>query len=321
MKQTDPNLLYTNVFQATEDAYVMDSVLDDSILFNSPYHELHKRINGKTVILDPLAPDYKDLLLEKGTILAPNEILEAIKPLALKIPLKPRADFEPDDVPSSELLRAIHYYSNFCKLVPHSLDETALLALGMAAELWADELIGGNPLVFLLNDDTQPPFDFPPDSLDSSELELEIPRGSEVSDSDIMSLDLLESDTDEEIKENKSKRLKVDESSTGESFSNNKSSGSDAELDSSSGSGSRSGSDSGACTCSDSDSGLGSDTDSGSKAQHARSSSNPGSGSESHSDFDSDSGSVSQHECVALRNSSSESEHEEECSSLSNLSG
>ena len=41
MKQTDPNLLYTNVFQATEDVYVIDPVLDDSILFNSPYHELH----------------------------------------------------------------------------------------------------------------------------------------------------------------------------------------------------------------------------------------------------------------------------------------
>lgn len=210
MKQKDTNLIRSNVFQATEDSYVSGAILDDEVLYNSPHHKLVKRSNGKYVILDPLAPDFKEIVLDRGEAQAPDEILEAIKPLSLKIPVPGRDDLGPEDLPSSNLLRAIHLYSNQIKMVCNSLDESALLALGMAAELWADELIGnGDPLMFLLAGMEPKLSDFPPEALDYEEIIDEFEDEISSSEDEVIPPQLLESDTDEEILRFKIKRQKL----------------------------------------------------------------------------------------------------------------
>lgn len=247
MKLKEQHLLQTNVFQATEDSYISGAVVDDFVLYSSSHHRLNKRNTVKSVILDPLAPDYKEAIINRGDVSAPDEILEAIKPLALKIPLKSRDELDRDELPSSDLLRAIHYYSNRAKLVNISLDETALLALGMAAELWADELIGEtDPLIFLIDDNNYNlSKEYPPDSLDSEdEMLLELPLdGYNHSESDIMSIELLESDTDDEIKETARKRQRISNSKKKRTDLSDDPSSSDSPSRSSSGSGSGSDSD------------------------------------------------------------------------------
>lgn len=208
MKQKDANLTRTNVFQASEDSYVSGAILDDAVLYNSPHHKLVKKSNGKYVILDPLAPDFKDIVLDRGETQAPDEILEAIKPLALKIPLLSRDDFGPEGLPPSNLLRSIHLYSNVTKMVLNSLDETALLTLGMAVELWADELIGdGDPLMYLQSEDATE--SFPPESLDYEDILDEFEDEISSSEEEILPPQLLESDTDDEISKFTRKRQKL----------------------------------------------------------------------------------------------------------------
>lgn len=210
MKQKDTNLIRSNVFQATEDSYVSGAILDDEALFNSTHHKLAKKSNGKYVILDPLAPDFKDIVLDRGEAQAPDEILDAIKPLALKIPLLGRDDFGSEELPTPNLLRSIHLYSNHAKMVNYSLDETALLALGMAAELWADELLGnGDALMYVLEDTESKINYFPPESLDYEDLADECEDFISSSEEEVLPPELLESDTDEEILEIRSKRQKL----------------------------------------------------------------------------------------------------------------
>ncbi|OBA19429.1 hypothetical protein METBIDRAFT_46023, partial [Metschnikowia bicuspidata var. bicuspidata NRRL YB-4993] len=137
-----PNDGSANVYDATSDLYVTDIQLDEKLVNQSPHHEIKLKRKNPKVVLDPLAPDYRTLFLDKGTVIAPDEILHETRPLALNIPLKLREDFpDPKALPDSDLLRAIHYYASSSRVPSHSMDETALLALGLLLEQWAEEEI------------------------------------------------------------------------------------------------------------------------------------------------------------------------------------
>ncbi|GEQ68245.1 hypothetical protein JCM33374_g1912 [Metschnikowia sp. JCM 33374] len=202
-----------NIYDATSEACVADMVVDDGLLKGSRYHEMHPR--KRRVVLDPLAPDYKDIFIDKGTVLAPDEILHSTRPSALKIPLRLRDEFDhPNALPDSDLLRAINYYASVSKLPTQSMDETSLLALGLLVEQWAeDEISKVDPSLFMevdesvdlskyippLSEDDGPSGDTSEDSASDTE-DSEVTRWSG-EESDLMSIDMSDSDTASEIED------------------------------------------------------------------------------------------------------------------------
>lgn len=88
-----------------------------------------------------------DIYKSKGHILPPDEVLHMNNSTNVKIPIKHRDEFPAGQgLPSSEFLTALHYYASHkysgnAGLI-QSMDETALLAFGLLAELWVNEAIG-----------------------------------------------------------------------------------------------------------------------------------------------------------------------------------
>lgn len=197
-----------NVFDACDDAYLADSVLDELAILNSPHHSFNLKDGVKNVILDKSAPDYELMFVEKGQPLAADEILESLKPLVLKIPLRARSEFRCGQLPKSELLMAIQYYASHTSMRKYSMNESALLALGMLVEQWADEMVDDDAArTFLeMEDDEQRNGEA---LLSEKYLSISDPEDQSImdhwieeeSDSDVMSVDLEESDTDEEVRE------------------------------------------------------------------------------------------------------------------------
>lgn len=197
-----------NVFDACDDAYLADSVLDELAILNSPHHSFNLKDGVKNVILDKSAPDYELMFVEKGQPLAADEILESLKPLVLKIPLRARSEFRAGQLPMSELLMAIQYYASHTSMRKYSMNESALLTLGMLVEQWADEMVDDDAArMFLeMEDDEQRNGEALLSEkyssiLDLGDLSIMDHWIEEESDSDVMSVDLEESDTDEEVRE------------------------------------------------------------------------------------------------------------------------
>lgn len=208
-----------NVYNVCDDVYVDDTILDLQKLVDLPYHMLRmgQRLSNSTyssAYLDRTAPDYADLFIKKGNPMAADEILNSQRPLALEIPIKQRSEFGRVPLPDSDLLRAIHYMAKHLDVPRLTFDETALLALGLLAESWADELISKCEVLMFAQ---QPAFTLyderpsnrkvrftltvckpPPPKLESD------PEDS----SDIVSVSLLESDSSSD-EETKHKRRKV----------------------------------------------------------------------------------------------------------------
>lgn len=212
---------HLNVFQACDDSYVVDALLNEEAILRSPYHKITEEGNRTKIFLDKSAPDYDDLFGHKGNAVAPDDILEVLKPLTLKIPIKYREEFGPDQLPLAELLSALQYYASHLELPKNSMDETALLALGILAESWADEMVSESvALMFMeLAEENTPASaeDMYGPSSDSDlldSLDGDVVCGSD-DDSDIMSLEMEESDTeDEESESNKSDVASVSSSSS-----------------------------------------------------------------------------------------------------------
>lgn len=104
-----------------------------------------------------------DKLHTKGRVatqLLLDDLLAIYKPSSFKykIPLKARTEFtEKERLPSSDLLKALHYYAS-SKLAEMSkrselLDETLLLLFGIVIEDYIDELIEGKDLHALFTSD------------------------------------------------------------------------------------------------------------------------------------------------------------------------
>lgn len=197
----------SNVFDACSDAFLADSVLDELALLKSRYHSFNVKDGVKSVILDKSAPDYEQMFIEKGQPLAADEMLENFKPLVLKIPLRSRSEFRSGQLPLSELLMAIQYYASHTSMRKYSMNETALLTLGMLVEQWADEMVDDDVArMFVELDDEGGNGDdlmsemYAPVSDAENERVMDHWKAEET-DSDIMSIDLEESDTDDEVRE------------------------------------------------------------------------------------------------------------------------
>lgn len=189
-------LWYANVYDASNDGYVRDVELNMDSLLRLEHHTLSFTKNKqRKVLLDPQAPDYEDVFKEKGNPMGPDDILEAIKPLALRIPV-PQRDEIPV-LPLSDLLKALHYYSSHSGLQEHSCDETALLSLGMLVEQWADELVT-DEYAKMFAEESQ---DLKGKLLPNEKEKIKQPRQyvSESEDSDVISLDMNFSDVDSDF--------------------------------------------------------------------------------------------------------------------------
>lgn len=218
-KSANKRLKYknANIYQACGDAFVADAALDEKALLRSRYHKITKDGKSTRIILDKSAPDFQNMILESGTPVAPDEILETLKPLTLKIPIKYREDFAENQLPLAELLSAIQYYASHLDIPKNSLDETALLAFGVLAESWADEMVT-DEVAEMFFETTESGQEYGPSS--DSEMEYSLDN-EEVcwsdEDSDIMSIEIEDSDTEEEqtaVRERSAARSILSSSST-----------------------------------------------------------------------------------------------------------
>ncbi|PVH16343.1 uncharacterized protein CXQ87_004218 [Candidozyma duobushaemuli] len=189
-------LWYANVYDASNDGYVRDVELNMDSLLRSKHHmSSFTKNKQRKVLLDPQAPDYEDVFIEKGNPMGPDDILEAIKPSALRIPVPQREEIPV--LPSSDLLKALHYYSSHSGLQEHSCDETALLSLGMLVEQWADELVTDD-YAKMFAEESQ---DLKGKLLPNDKEKIKQPRQyvSESEESDVISLDMNFSDVDSDF--------------------------------------------------------------------------------------------------------------------------
>lgn len=184
-----------NVYEACDDALLLNYGLDRPAIIASKHHQFTRR---GSVTLDRSAPDYEQMFVDKGEPISADEVLESRKPLALKVPLVARGEFAPGQLPLLDLLKAIQYYASHTDIKARSLDESALLAVGMIVEQWADEMVDENAArMFLQADSDIDPDSFKPD-LDS-DVDPPVPSWPpDDSDSDVISVDLEESDTEDE---------------------------------------------------------------------------------------------------------------------------
>lgn len=202
--QIDRTLLkVTNVHAACEDCYTTDALLDEYELLESHRHDIWTDKTSRHVTLDPLAPGARDLYRERGMVLAPDEILQILKPSGLKIPLVNRGDGPVGAaLPLSDLLRAIRYYAQD-HARKGAFEETALLAMGMLTESWMDEIIDdASALMFLKpldeNLDKFDPEDPIPDPIYTEE---EVTGSKKDSYRLIPTFEVLESDTASEVED------------------------------------------------------------------------------------------------------------------------
>lgn len=189
-------LWYANVYDASNDGYVRDVELNMDSLLRLKHHTLSFTKNKqRKVLLDPQASDYEDVFIEKGNPMGPDDILEATKPLALRIPVPQREEIPV--LPLSDLLKALHYYSSHSGLQEQSCDETALLSLGMLVEQWADELVTDD-YAKMFAEETQ---DLKGKLLPNEREKIKQPRQyvSESEESDVISLDMNFSDVDSDF--------------------------------------------------------------------------------------------------------------------------
>ncbi|KAG2730895.1 hypothetical protein G9P44_006044 [Scheffersomyces stipitis] len=148
-------LANADVYRAVDGEYTKGRQIHKENLALSPYHEKKLSPNGNKldVVLDKDAPDYDDMFISKGSSIPPDELLEILKPGHLKIPIKHRDEFAEDrQLPSSELLKVIHYFASkkFTSTkkgeveMARTMDESALLALGILVESWVDRMVDEN---------------------------------------------------------------------------------------------------------------------------------------------------------------------------------
>lgn len=186
-----------NIYDTVSDVYVDGAALDKRAVLESPYHDI-AYINGAPIgLVDPRAPDYEDLYQYRGEAISPDTLLDAMKPLALKTPIKYRNEFK-DPLPLSDLLKSIVYYFSQLQVPTDSMDESSLLQLGMLVEQWADELIDEKTVRMFLEPIAPPTSEALNPSADLYSRDRKMSE-DEAQESDIMSIDMEESTTEEEL--------------------------------------------------------------------------------------------------------------------------
>lgn len=158
--------IQANVYNACDDEYRKGVIFNKEKLLKSPHHKV--KVDGEKldITINKDAEDIDEIFQSKGIAIPPDELLDMIKTSNIRIPMKQRDEF-PDDIqlPSSELLKVIHYFASkkmtsVSKGAARSLDETALLAMGLMVEQWAEDLIDDSTAQLFLeplnyNEDTK----------------------------------------------------------------------------------------------------------------------------------------------------------------------
>lgn len=107
--------------------------------------------SDKELIPEIIKSNDPSLFLNRGSSIPPDEILQFLNPSDLRIPMRSREEFSHGELPLLDLLNALHYYIS--EKVSHldeqtkkdrierSLDETALLGVGILVEEMAEKII------------------------------------------------------------------------------------------------------------------------------------------------------------------------------------
>ncbi|CAK9437341.1 uncharacterized protein LODBEIA_P17190 [Lodderomyces beijingensis] len=126
------------------------------ILENETKHEITRVRKGVKVEIDRDAGDLDKVFQCRGRFVSPDEMLELMKPGHLMIPIEePKNSKRECKLPSSDLLKAVHYYvaSRYTKpgdaenagvradRYVESMDETALLSMGLLLDSWMNEFV------------------------------------------------------------------------------------------------------------------------------------------------------------------------------------
>lgn len=139
-----------NVYQACEGDFRKGVSFNYARLRESVHHSVAQDDDGRlSITINKDAPDIDEVFLSQGVSIPPDEILNFVNKTNLRIPMKLREDFgESAKLPSSELLKALHYYTSHRvaespnrTMLERGFDETALLALGMVVEQWVDDMV------------------------------------------------------------------------------------------------------------------------------------------------------------------------------------
>lgn len=132
------------VYEVADGRYISGQIIDRDILKN---HIEGVTIKGKQVEIDTkkFKGNIDDFIKQKGRVIQPDEVTANLLSTIYRVPYKSSSELE-IPLPDSELLKVLHYYaSNRLALenwqLEQSLDETALLAVGMVIEKWADEIV------------------------------------------------------------------------------------------------------------------------------------------------------------------------------------
>lgn len=148
MNVTKGEVTKATVYQACNDEFRTGVILNKEVLRQSPWQKTKISDHQLDLIIDKDAQDAEEIFKNPGTAVPPDEILDSLNTTGVKIPIKQRDEFPHGaKLPSSDLIKALHYRMSKkiddlgLKRAERSLDETALLALGMMVEKWADSLI------------------------------------------------------------------------------------------------------------------------------------------------------------------------------------
>ncbi|KAI5967485.1 hypothetical protein CANMA_003031 [Candida margitis] len=182
----------SNIYEACNGDYHESRLVNRRyIVQNETPHKLIPKQGGLKLVIDKNAKDLDKVLRARGRTIPPDEILDMMKPGKLKIPIAdPKNSSGNKLLPSSELLKCIHYFvakkytkdmrtkSDRNKFL-ECMDETALLSMGIMLESWVDEFVTKDTCrMFLQRDESQSDGDIENDATSTDES----PRGSSSED-------------------------------------------------------------------------------------------------------------------------------------------
>lgn len=168
MNSSKRDILAANLFQSCNDEIRNGVIIDQAKAEDATKQTLYV---GDSAIA---GRKDEDIYKNRGQAIPPDEILDRLNPTKLKIPMVYREEFPENlKLPSSDLLKALHYYtstkismSDDLTRMKRSMNDTALLAFGLLIEDWADMILDSDAADMFTEDD---PTDEAQDSVTSEE--------------------------------------------------------------------------------------------------------------------------------------------------------
>lgn len=155
MNSSKRDILIANLFQACNDEVRSGVIIDQAKAEDATKQSLHLGDAATTGKKD------EDIYKNRGQALPPDEILDRLNPTKLRIPMVYREEFPEElKLPSSDLLKALHYYtsakismSDELTRMKRSMNDTALLAFGLLIENWADMILDSGAVDMFMEED------------------------------------------------------------------------------------------------------------------------------------------------------------------------